>query len=205
MGRPSKYPEEFRREAVELSPRAPQRLVSTTQQLTSSHGVGVGLDTILSEAAVARRSLYHHFGGQEGLIAEALRDSAPKDEARYQAALESGDSDPRSRVLTVFDELDKTTSAAGSPPAGTSPRSCPSMTPHIRLTTSPVSTRERLHALFQRELTSLGHPEPGRAADQILVLLDGALVLGVIRPDSHPARTVRSLAEHILDNAPNRA
>src|ERR1700722_3392171 len=84
------------------SPGPHQRLLESAQRLTATHGVGIGVDAILEDASVARRSLYPHFCGKVGLTAESLRYSAAKDGARYRAALASGGDDPRDRVLAVF-------------------------------------------------------------------------------------------------------
>lgn len=185
--------------AKKTGPR--ERLVASTQRLTSSQGVGVGVDAILSDADVARRSLYQHFGGKDGLIAAALEDSARTDEAKYRAALESGGTDPRRRVLAAFDALDKTISSPSF-------NGCRYVAAEHALTDrnhpAHAITRaytERLHALFETELVNIGHPDPASAAEQLLVLIDGAMVVGVIRPGSHPARAVRPLVEHILDES----
>ena len=181
------------------SPGPHQRLLESAQRLTATHGVGIGVDAILEDASVARRSLYQHFGSKDGLIAESLRDSAAKDEARYRAALASGGDDPRDRVLAVFDQLDKTTSADGF-------RGCRYVSAELALADPNHPAHEvtrtytqRLHALFEAELTNVGHPDPAGAAEQLLVLIDGILVIGVIRPDAHPARAVRPLVERLLD------
>lgn len=180
-----------------LGPR--ERLLASAQRLSAVEGVGVGVDAILKDAGVARRSLYQHFGGKDDLIAASLRDSARIDEERYRVALASGRNDPRKRVLAVFDELDRTTSAPGF-------RGCKYASAELGLAdpSHPAHevTRaytEHLHALFEEELARLGHHDPSGAADQILVLIDGVLVLGVLRPGSHPARAVRPLIEQILD------
>jgi AcrR family transcriptional regulator len=161
--------------------------------------VGVGVDAILEDASVARRSLYQHFGGKDELIAASLFESARQDEERYRVALDSGGSDPRQRVLAVFDQLDKTTSTSGF-------RGCRYVSAELSLTDpdhpAHQVTRaytERLHALFEKELTDLGNPDPTAGADQILVLIDGVLVLAALRPGSHPAQTVRPLVEQLLD------
>ncbi len=180
------------------SPGPRERLLESAQRLTAAQGVGVGVDAILEDASVARRSLYLHFGGKGGLIAESLTDSARKDEERYRAALASGGDDPRDRVLAVFDQLDRTTSAPGF-------RGCRYVSAELALPdpSHPAhevirAYTERLHQIFETELVNLGHPDPAGGADQILVLIDGILTLGAIRPESHPARSVRPLVEHIL-------
>src|SRR5829696_4678714 len=45
-----------------LRPGPRERLLDAGREVTYAHGVGVGVDTILDAAGVARRSLYQHFG-----------------------------------------------------------------------------------------------------------------------------------------------
>jgi AcrR family transcriptional regulator len=187
--------------SVTSNPGPRERLLASARRLTAVHGVGVGVDAILEDASVARRSLYQHFGGKDQLIAASLLDSAQRDEERYRAALESGGSNPRARVLAVIDQLDKTTSAPGF-------RGCRYISAELSLPDpdhpAHAVTRnytERLHALFEKELADLGHPEPGRAADQMLVLIDGVLAVGALRPGTHPAQAIRPMVEQLLDQA----
>lgn len=175
--------------------------MASAERLTAVHGVGVGVDAILEDASVARRSLYQHFGGKDQLIAASLRESAQRDEERYRAALDSGGSDPRQRVLAVFDQLDVTTSTPGF-------RGCRYVSAELSLVDPDHPAHEvtrtyteRLCALFERELFCLGHPNPSQGAQQIVVLIDGILVVGALRPDSHPSLAVRPLVEQILDGA----
>jgi AcrR family transcriptional regulator len=175
-----------------------QRLLDSAQRLTATQGVGVGIDAILADAQVARRSLYQHFSGKDRLVAESLLESAQFDEARYRSALDSGGDDPRERVLAVFDEIDKTTSAKDF-------RGCRYVAAELSLADPDHPAHEvtrsytkRLHSLFEEELKKLHHPNPENGAEQILVLVDGILVIAALRPGSHPAKQVRPLIEHIL-------
>jgi AcrR family transcriptional regulator len=188
--------------AAKPGPR--ERLLASAQRLTAIHGVGVGVDAILEDASVARRSLYQHFGGKDELIAASLLESARQDEERYQHALDSGGSDPRARVLAVFDQLDKTTSIPGF-------RGCRYVSAELSLTDPDHPAHrvtrtytERLHALFEKELVDLGNSDPTAGADQILVLIDGVLVLAALRPGSHPAQAVRPLVERLLDSVASK-
>src|SRR5260370_30535830 len=153
------------------SPGPRERLLKSVQRLHTGDGGAVGVDGILEDASVARRSLYQHFGGKSSLIAESLRDSARKDEERYRTTLASGGDDPRKRVLAVFDQLDRTTSAPGF-------RGCRYVSAELSL---PESTHpaheviraytETLHQIFEAELANLGHPDPADASDPILAPL----------------------------------
>jgi AcrR family transcriptional regulator len=187
------------RMSARSKPGPRERLLRSTRELTYSQGVAVPLDAILEDAGVARRSLYHHFGGKAELIAEALRVSADDDIQRYQAALQSGGEDPRQRVLAVFDALEATTESERF-------HGCRYTAAELSLTDpdhpAHVETRaykDRLHTLFTSELHALGHPSAERAADQLLLLIDGVLVGAVTRPEAHPAKAAREMAEGVLD------
>ena len=62
-----------------IQPGPRERLLAAAQRLSYQQGVNVGVDALLSAANVARRSLYEHFGGKDGLIAEVLRRAAADD------------------------------------------------------------------------------------------------------------------------------
>lgn len=182
-----------------------ERLLRSTRELTYSQGVAVPLDAILEDAGVARRSLYHHFGGKAELIAEALRVSADVDVERYETALKSGGEDPRQRLLAVFDALEATTESERF-------HGCRYTAAELSLTDpdhpAHAETRayqHRLHTLFTSELEALGHPSPERGADQLLLLIDGVLVGALTRPETHPAAAAREMAEGILDTTPRGA
>jgi AcrR family transcriptional regulator len=183
--------------AVKPGPR--ERLLSAAVDLTYTQGVGVGVDAILKEANVARRSLYQHFGGKDGLLVEVIRVTSAEEKRLYQSALESGGTDPRKRILGVFDALSTAVSTPGF-------RGCRYIAADLALTNPdhPVHAETRahrqwLHEMFETELDTLGHPDPARAADELLFLIEGALVSGVTRPSTSPGRTARRLAEHVID------
>ena len=85
--------------------RPRERLLAAAKELTYRQGVGVGVDAILKEAKVARRSLYEHFGGKDGLIAEVLRLTTAEDEELYRQTMQTAGDDPRARLLAIFDML----------------------------------------------------------------------------------------------------
>ena len=185
---------------METRPGPRERLLEAARELTYTQGVHVGVDAILKRADVARRSLYQHFGGKDGLIAEVLRTADTG--SRYRRAMDEAGDEPRARILAVFDELEKVT-------VRPSFHGCRHTAAELALTDPdhPAHSEVRayksgLHRLFAEELARHGHPDPRLGADQLLVLIDGTLAHAVTRPDAHPALAARATAELILDVRP---
>ncbi|MGW4703480.1 TetR/AcrR family transcriptional regulator [Streptomyces sp. NPDC004285] len=177
-----------------------ERLLLTAQELTYAQGVGVGVDALLKGAGVARRSLYEHFGGKDGLIAEVLRRSTAEDLAAYRATMDAAGTDPRARLLAVVERLGGVAAEPGF-------HGCRYLAADLALTDPEHpghevtrAYRRSVHGLFADEFTALGHTRPRFAADQLLLLADGLLAVGATRPESEPAAAARDLAEHIIDS-----
>jgi AcrR family transcriptional regulator len=175
-----------------------ERLLAAAQDLFYARGAAVGVDALLKEANVARRSLYEHFGDKDGLITAVLQRAADEDLAWYESAL-AGAKEPRERLLGLFDRLDELVSSQGF-------RGCryfatdlafaePAHPAHAETETF----RRRLHELLVRELEALGHADPKRAAEQLHLLIEGTLVRGASRDGRHPARAARDLAALVLE------
>lgn len=179
--------------------RPRERLLVAAKELTYSQGVNVGVDAILRKANVARRSLYEHFGGKDGLIAEVLRLTTTEDEDLYHRTMDAAGTDPRTRLLALFDML-------GTVVAEPDFRGCRYLSADLALADpghpAHAITREyrkRIHDLLERELTGLGHRDPATAADELLLLIDGTLAAGATRPGIDPARLAQRLAATIID------
>jgi AcrR family transcriptional regulator len=164
---------------VRNQPGPRERLLDAAQRLTYQQGVNVGVDALLSEANVARRSLYEHFGGKDGLIAEVLRRASAEDLDLYRAAITAAGDDSRQRLLAVFDMLDQVVGAPDSAAAATWAPTSPSPTRPIRRTLSPGSTGTLV-------------------TDQLMLLIEGTLATGAARSDGRPARDARALAQRVL-------
>jgi AcrR family transcriptional regulator len=189
--------------AAEPGPR--DRLLASARVLTYEQGINVGVDAILEHANVARRSLYQHFGGKDALIAAMLRASAETDERRYRDALESGGQDPHARLLAVFETLNDATTAKRFRGCRYTAAELSLPDPEHPAHAEVRAYKQRLHDLFERELVALGHPAPSVAADELLLLIDGALINAVTRPDTQPAQPALRLAELVINEGELRA
>ena len=185
------------------SPGPRERLLAAGQQLFYSHGVSVGVDALLQESSVARRSLYEHFGGKAGLICAVLHRAAEEDLQWYEAALDAA-TDPRDRLLGLFDQLDDLVADPGF-------RGCRYFATDLFLVdpdhpahAESVSFRRRLRGLLVRELEAVDHPRPEWAAERLHLLIEGTLVMGAAHDTDRPGHVARDLARTVLDASPRR-
>jgi AcrR family transcriptional regulator len=179
------------------APGPRERLLAAGQGLFYARGTAVGVDALLKEANVARRSLYEHFGGKDGLVAAVLRRAAEEDIAWYEAAL-AGSADPRESLLGLFDRLDELVTSAGF-------RGCRYFAADLALAepdhaahAETEAFRKRRRGLLVERLEALGHPDPGQGAEQLQLLIEGTLVMGATNSGEHPARVARQIAATIL-------
>ena len=179
------------------TPGPRERLLATAQDLFYSRGAAVGVDALLKEANVARRSLYEHFGGKDGLVVEVLRRATEQDLAWYENAL-AGGAEPRAKLLGLFDRLDELVSDDTF-------RGCRYFASDLALAdpdhpahAETATFRRRLRGLLERELEAARHANPEHAAEQLHLLIEGTLVMGATN-SPHPARAARDLAAAILD------
>ena len=78
-------------------------MLESAGRLFAVHGIrAVGIDQIITDAGVAKASLYQAFGSKEALVVAYLERQDTIDRAAYRAAT-TGVSDPIERVLRSFD------------------------------------------------------------------------------------------------------
>ena len=175
-----------------------ERLLAAAQDLFYSRGAAVGVDALLTEANVARRSLYEHFGGKDGLVTAVLQRASEEDLAWYESAL-ADHTEPRDRLLGVFDRLDELVSNESFRGCRYFATDLAFAEPDHPAHAETATFRRRLHGLLVRELEAMGHPDPQPAAEQLHVLIEGTLVRGASQPDRPPARAARDLAALVVD------
>lgn len=88
------------------SPR--ERILEAAYELFAESGVGqVGIDTILNRSGCAKASLYGHFRSKEELVIAFLdRREAVWTRAWLEAEINRRASDPKERLLAIFDTFD---------------------------------------------------------------------------------------------------
>ncbi len=175
-----------------------ERILETASELFYRDGIGTtGVDTIVEKAGVAKMTLYKHFGGKDELIAAYLR---ARDE-RWRASLKEITDrfeGPVERLLAVFE-------AYGQWQVSDGLRGCGFVNAAAELANPdhPAFAVAQQHKLGVRDhLATLaaeaGVKEPEELAEQLLILLEGAVVMAMMRRSAEPLDTARSLAVRLV-------
>lgn len=188
-------------------PRRPARelLLNAAARLFYANGVAAtGIDTITSEAGVARKSLYNNFSSKAELVAAYLEARHEEWLGLYRARLEAAGS-PRERVLAVFDAYADHANfayahgfrgcgllnAAAELPAGDAGRAS------VRRHKEEV---EELLAIHVAGLLPDGEERAADLARHLSFLLEGAMARAGLEGGDARLQDARLIAERMLDS-----
>jgi AcrR family transcriptional regulator len=178
------------------------RLVLTATRLFNENSIhATGIDRIIAEAGVARRTLYNQFGSKEGLIRAVMqRESKAWFEWLDSELPRVDEQDPRKRIVAFFALLGKWFSrgdfkgcsfinAVGEHPLDNCVR--------------PIAKahRQANFEYIRRLLDGSNISNLDKLADQIAILADGATVTAMVTGKHTMAETAASAALALMDTA----
>lgn len=158
----------------------------------------VGIDPILAESGIAKRTLYRHFRSKEELIVAVLAERSGKIVAALDRAVAAAAPHPRARLLAVFDWL-------GAWFAEEDFRGCA----FLRALGEFPDRRHPVHQAawrfkeaVRRRLLRLAREnqvrEPTALAEALALLIDGAIVTAHATGNPRVAARVKRVAGHLL-------
>lgn len=167
------------------------RILRTADRLFYARGIqATGVDTVAAEVGISKRTLYNYFPSKEALVEAYLK-------GRYHV---NGDSDAPAldQILRNFDRLARKVEGGGF-------RGCPFVNA-VSEEGDPSRVAVSLAADFKGEqrdwaerlLRRAGVADPAGLADQIAVLVDGALVCAVVHRDARFIGAAREAARVLL-------
>ncbi len=173
------------------------RLLATARQLFTRHGASnVGINDVTAAAGVARMTLYNNFPSKDALTAAVYEEMA---RAVLQALSEmetSGHSDEEN-ILAIFDHFDRSEHEADY-------RGCPFI--HASLQAADAS--DPIYAIVHSYKRGLrehivhvldeGRRNRVELADQIVLLLDGAVTEAYLKGVADPVTTAKRAATTLL-------
>lgn len=187
------------RKQPEEGPR--ERLLSAARRLFYSEGVHVvGIDRILSEAGVARASLYQHYGSKDGLVRAYLEDHFEARKA-YMASVMSRHREPRRQLIELFEDIDAVLAIPTFRGCGFINASAESGSDEC---VGPLTERYRrwLRRLFTDLSRRAKAKDPASLGRQLALIYDGAAVAARLDSDrSKAAAAARAAAVALIDSA----
>lgn len=181
----------------ELTPGA-RRILDVAGELFYRRGIhAVGVDVIAAESGITKRTLYDRFGSKDKLVATYLRDRHHRWWGRMEQRL---DAEPSSPVLAVFDSYfaDAEPSNRGCAflnAAGELPFGHPG---YEVVRAHKQAVRQRIAALLRAHHPAL-YAEADGVADEIFLLLEGAIAHRGIDSDDRLLAQARSTTARLLD------
>lgn len=174
-----------------------ERLVATARDLFTQRGAAnVGINDVTAAAGVAKMTLYNNFSSKDALTAAVYEEMA-QEVLDALAALDVEDISEAERVSALFDDFDVRTRDPRS-------RGCPFI--HASLQSADVAGP--IHAIvraYKRQLrlcvlAMLDADRPARdeLADQIVLLLDGAVTEAYLQGVANPIDAGKRAAATLL-------
>ena len=178
-------------------------LIATAFRLFYRDGYhAVGIDTILAEAKLAKMTLYHHFASKEELIVAVLEQRSVLINEKVQALLSEAGPSPRKRLDAYFDRYDAFFSRKEF-------NGCPFIRavaeyPEIQSPVHQAVIRHKQRDIdtLQELLSDFDLAEPKPVAQQIALLIEGALVSAHTFGNATALTHARSAALALVKAAP---
>jgi AcrR family transcriptional regulator len=177
---------------------ARQRILDTASRLFYAHGVrGVGVDTVIAEAGVAKATLYKHFASKDDLVLAYLEGVDEHWRAQLRSAADAAGPDPRARLVGMFDALVaacRSDGYHGCAFINTAAESSFGTRVHERT----VEHKAVVRAWVRELAVAAGARDPAGLADGLTLLLDGGLAAGVLDGGARTAASARGVARALV-------
>lgn len=161
----------------------------------------VGIDTLLAEAKVAKMSLYNHFASKDDLIAAVIKKRSDEVLAGLTDAVKAAGRSPQRRLLAVFDWLrvlfateDFNGCAFIRALSEFPQRNHP-------IFKAAWGHKQAVRKMLATLAAEAGVKDPSAIADELRLLIDGAIVAAHATGSTMPATVARRAAANLIKNA----
>lgn len=177
-----------------------ERLLDTAMDLFYTHGIhAMGIDQVIAQVGVTKTTFYNHFESKDQFVLEVLqRRDAFESEAWSRAVLKIAGHNPRRMLLAVFEVLDMWFTNPAF-------RGCQFINAAHEFPAEhdPVNKVAREHeannlAWFTDLADQAGAREPEQLAQQIGILINGAISSRLLGDRDDAAALARDAAELLL-------
>ncbi|MFL5874592.1 MAG: TetR/AcrR family transcriptional regulator [Solirubrobacteraceae bacterium] len=189
-----------------LDPAATRvKVLKTAAQLFRERGTHpVGVNEIAEAAGVSKLTLYRHFDSKDGLIQAFLESASDVMMRRLERAVAEPGLSPEERILVVIDDDWRRFPGRY--------HGCPLLNTAVEWRGSESSPGtiarghlDRVRVLLEGLCDQAGLADPAAVASQLLLLLEGAIVVRLVDGRDDSERVAREAAAALLASAPRRS
>lgn len=185
------------------SPQRREHLIDTAIELFAEHGYhATGIDTILAQSGVSKKTLYRHFRSKDELILAALKKYDGLFRNGFMRQVEAQAEDPYGRLLAVYD-------VAAQWFEQNNFYGCMYINAVGEFSESDTPIRQacrEFKSLMRRYVEDLcraaGAAEPVELAEELSLLLEGAIVTAQVSEQrSRAAKVAQTAAKALIARA----
>jgi AcrR family transcriptional regulator len=178
------------------------QLIQTALELFAKNGIhATGVDSIVEQSGVTKKTLYAHFRSKEELILAVLRQYDELARNDFMRRVESGGKTPRARLLAVFDFAERwfqQSNFYGCLFINTIGEYSDKGTPIRQI----CKEYKKLVKGYVRELCEqAGASDPQGLAEELAMLLEGATVTAQVSQNPKTAKIAKRVAKALIDKA----
>ena len=178
------------------------QLIQTALELFAKNGIhATGVDSIVEQSGVTKKTLYAHFRSKEELILAVLRQYDELARNDFMRRVESGGKTPRARLLAVFDFAERwfqQSNFYGCLFINTIGEYSDKGTPIRQI----CKEYKKLVKGYIRELCEqAGASDPQGLAEELAMLLEGATVTAQVSQNPKTAKIAKRVAKALIDKA----
>ncbi|BAN48394.1 TetR/AcrR family transcriptional regulator [Metapseudomonas resinovorans] len=177
---------------------AREKLLETTEDLIYRNGIqATGMDFLVKESGVSRKTIYKYFGTKDELVAEVLRRRDERWMNWFMTSVERAET-PEARLLEIFSVLKGWFLAEGFRGCAFINTAGETGDPQDPVRLVAKEHKEKLLEFVRTICQEYGAPDPDALARRFLVLIDGAITVAHVLGDSSSADDALEVARTLL-------
>lgn len=161
----------------------------------------VGIDRIIAESGVAKMSLYNHFKSKDALIAAWLQQRDASWREWFQKTVEEKATEPDQRLLAMFDALEEWFSQSDF-------RGCAFINSSVELVDPEhpgyqvaIAHQHAMYDYILHLVNAARITNPEFLSEQLLLLIEGAIVVAMMRRSPIAANHAKAAAATLIQEA----
>lgn len=177
-------------------------LMEVARDLFMEHGFhGTGIDKILGQAGVSKKTLYAHFRSKDELILAVLKQHDSSFRNNFMRQVEQASVDPRARLMAIFDVAEDWFDAPNF-------FGCVFINAVGEYSAEDTPVRSACRD-YKKQITDFiiglakdaGVMDPKALGDQLSLLLEGAIVTAQVSDKDQAVRAAKSAASVLIAKA----